>query len=85
MLQNFARAPGASTCSVFVCVCLINYHGNFSKKSYIFVCLKGYPTKIMILYLNLRVIENIIFVKFNQMCVEIFVILKQNSDKKLIL
>ena len=54
----------------------------FLEKSYIFVCLKGYPIKIMILYLNLWVIENIIFVKFNQMCVEIFVILKQNSDKK---
>ena len=77
MLQNSARAPGASTCSVFVCVCLKNFHGII----FSFIS-KGYPTKIMILYLNLWVIKNIIFVKFNQMCVEILEILKQNSNKK---
>ena len=66
-----------------ICVCVFNkLSWKFLEKSYIFVCLKGYPTKIMILYLNLWVIDNIIFVKFNQMCVEIFVILKQNTDKK---
>ena len=68
---------GASTCSVFVCVCLKNFHGII----FSFIS-KGYPTKIMILYLNLWVIKNIIFVKFNQMCVEILEILKQNSNKK---
>ena len=51
---------------VCLCVCLKNFHGII----FSFIS-KGYPTKIMILYLNLWVIKNIIFVKFNQMCVEI--------------
>ena len=62
---------------ICVCVCLKNFHGII----FSFIS-KGYPTKIMILYLNLWVIKNIIFVKFNQMCVEILEILKQNSNKK---
>ena len=62
---------------ICVCVCLKNFHGII----FSFIS-KGYPTKIMILYLNLWVIKNIIFVKFNQTCVEILEILKQNSNKK---
>ena len=48
---------------ICVCVCLKNFHGII----FSFIS-KGYPTKIMILYLNLWVIKNIIFVKFNQTC-----------------
>ena len=68
------RVPAVYLC---VCVCLKIFHGII----FSFIS-KGYPTKIMILYLNLWVIRNIIFVKFNQMCVEILEILKQNSNKK---
>ena len=70
------RVPAVYLC-VCVCVCLKKFHGII----FSFIS-KGYPTKIMILYLNLWVIKNIIFVKFNQMCVEILEILKQNSNKK---
>ena len=66
------RKDVAKFCTYLQCICVCVFKKIFMEK--------GYPTKIMILYLNLWVIKNIIFVKFNQMCVEILEILKQNSN-----